>query len=204
MPAARLLSLPDELVVMIASFCCVKDVIHFASVSFIPVPGIPLTYPLHQTCRFLVRLNQNRALWIHFLSALDVQQAPNISPTHSLSGLTTLSIREIVIDALKKDHEWHTREHAKILHSQELRIPAPGGAEPRTCISARILPGGKEVVVLNCGRIEIWSLEEGQCIWACPDYEGGQFCLTYDFELADDKKSLNIACVFDSMIQVYP
>lgn len=69
-----------------------------------------------------------------------------------------------------------------MVHDFELRVEAPeNGTELPMC--ARLLPGRKEVLTLNCGRIELWSLEPHSCIWHAPPFLGRFACSSFDFDV---------------------
>lgn len=58
----------------------------------------------------------------------------------------------------------------------------------------RLLPGAREAVLLNNGRVELWSIESRECFWGAPPaYDGKHDCMAYDCELSHDEKIVSIA-----------
>lgn len=110
----------------------------------------------------------------------------------------------MVIRAVRTEHTWNMEGCVKVAHDIELSINPPEGNNLQACISPRLLPGGWDAVILNCGRLELWSLDTRTRLWACPQYEGGHYCLSFDMDLSEDGKTLNIAGVFDSMVHANP
>ena len=70
--------------------------------------------------------------------------------------------------------------------------------DPLGWVEPRLLPGGNEVLVENQGVLELWCLKSGQRIWSAPE---DKECFSFDFELTNEGRTLNIASVFSSIEQ---
>ncbi|THH10694.1 hypothetical protein EW145_g1143 [Phellinidium pouzarii] len=172
-----LLSLPEELIITVIFSCSVDDILN-----------------LENTCTSIRHLCQSRVIWLSLIQSLDVEQAPDLPPNQPLESLSSSDLKGKVIRAKRSYHRWNT-EGCRISKQIELHVDVPLDATPSR-LDPRLLPGGREVLVENGGRLELWSLVSHERLWTAPHNEGHCECLSFDFELAQDSAILNIAGIF--------
>lgn len=97
--------------------------------------------------------------------------------------------------AIGAAHNWCTEGCLKITRRVELQVGLPEDGDPDKGVKPRLLPGGREVLMENYGRLELWSLLSKERLWVSPEYKDRD-CITFDFQLSDDGKAVNIADVF--------
>ncbi|KAL5511005.1 hypothetical protein ACEPAG_3724 [Sanghuangporus baumii] len=179
---AKILSLPDELLVELVSRCSLGDVLH-----------------LEATCRRLYRLCNNRQIWVDLLQSLDIDCAPDVPPQVSMELLSLVDLREKVKDAVTRCQAWKNPDKLQIFYDLVLRVPLPD-TESDVHSSARLLPGGaqKYLLISNSGRLELWCLRTLSRIWNAPLLRGRNQCTSFDFELETDGKFVTIVGEFIS------
>ena len=151
---------------------------------------------LLQTCKTLYELCQARAVWDTCLQRLDVECAPSLNPFEPLISKPTPDLKEMVIRAIRRHKNWSdpTQEHK--LRSVDLPITRDAG-DLDILVEPRLLPGGKEVLILNCGRLELWSLVTKERIWEIKSPVGRFSCAGFDFDIVDNGNVLNVAILFE-------
>lgn len=104
------------------------------------------------------------------------------------------------------DINWRTSGRLKVKRRTQLQLEdiQGEGVDMDGLTDARLLPGAKELVCVNRGRLELWTLENPECLWAAPPYNGKHDCLNFDLELTDSGNLLNIAGLFASEDQFHP
>ena len=142
----------------------------------------------HRKCR-------DKLLWLQLLRRLDVIEAPDLPPGEQIRCLTALDLRRKVIGAVKASYDWRNKGHISVSRSAELRVRPADEVDPDKGVKPRLLPGGREVLMENCGRLELWSMVSKERLWASPVCQDRD-CITFEFQLSDDQKTLNIVDVF--------
>ena len=118
--------------------------------------------------------------------------APDCPFQHDLSNLSACELRKKVTGALRLSHNWNTVGHLKISLEVELSVEL---SDSEKYVKARLLPGGRELLVDNSDRLELWSLDSKERLWVSPHYEGRE-CIKFDFQVSEDKRMVDIADVF--------
>ncbi|KAH8108855.1 hypothetical protein DFH11DRAFT_1516248 [Phellopilus nigrolimitatus] len=174
----RLPNLPVELIVHIFSFCSFDDVRN-----------------LGRTCRYLHNLHNARPVWISLLRNLDIDQAPAIPSYLRLESLSTKELKKTVIKAIRTSDTWHSHETLRVSQVMELRINTADPAD-LDGIDPRLLPGGQHVLLERRGQLELWSTNSRELVWTAPADSENHGCISFDFELVEDGKTLMVAGVF--------
>ena len=104
------------------------------------------------------------------------------------------------------DFNWRTAGRLQVKRRIQLQLEdiLEEDVDVEGLTDARLLPGAKEVICINRGRLELWTLENPGCLWAAPLYGGRRDCLNFDCELTNGGNSLNIAGLFASGDQFHP
>lgn len=134
------------------------------------------------------------------LESLDIDCAPDLPPCICIDSLKTEDIKKKVTQAVSVHHSWTTLDRMKVARETEIPIPPPEFGQTGNLVEPRVLPGCQEIIVVNCGRLELWSTETKSRIWFLPIYEEYFDCVSFDCELKPGKtgnsKQLVIAAVF--------
>ncbi|OCB87931.1 hypothetical protein A7U60_g4887 [Sanghuangporus baumii] len=179
LPETKILSLPDELLVELISRCSLEDVLH-----------------LEATCRRLYRLCNSRQIWADLLRCLDIDCAPDVPPQVSMESLSLVDLREKVKGAVMRCRAWKSPDKLRIFYDLVLQVPFPNDSDVHS--SARLLPGGRYLLVSNSGRLELWCLRTLSRIWNAPLFRGVNQCTSFDFELETDGRFVTIVGEFIS------
>ncbi|EJD04781.1 uncharacterized protein FOMMEDRAFT_132672 [Fomitiporia mediterranea MF3/22] len=173
-----LLTLPDELLAEIVHHCSIEGVLC-----------------LEMTCKQFSRLCNTRLVWLRLLHNFDVACSPNLPPYQSCRDLTVNSLKTIVTDAVKCFHSWRKAGKLRVFHGLSLQIESPQYGS-RVPMMARLLPGGRQLLVLNSGRLELWSLETASCAWQAPEFHGDYQCSSFDFHTLESGSDIVIVAEF--------
>lgn len=133
---------------------------------------------------------------MRLLRGLDADCAPDLPPHIPLESLVFSDLREKVTSAIREARRWKKPESLQYSACYELQLePLENGSElPMS--AARLLPGKKELLVLNYGRIELWSVEPPTCIWQAPPFLGQHCCSSFDFDIVEDGKMVMVVGEF--------
>ena len=108
--------------------------------------------------------------------------------------LTASELKAVVNRAISRHEAWSKAHKAHKLDVKNLPFPIralwrEGVAEPR------ILPGGKHMLLLMEGQLQLWTIEPQECIWTAPRCAGQETCLIFEFELIDNGKKIRVATI---------
>ncbi|EJD04798.1 uncharacterized protein FOMMEDRAFT_139520 [Fomitiporia mediterranea MF3/22] len=162
-----LVTLPDELLAEVVHHCSAEDVLC-----------------LEMTCKQLSRMCNTRLVWLRLLHNLDVTCSPNLPLYQSCRDLTVNSLKTIVTDAVKCFHSWKKAGNLRVFHCLSLQVESPQNGS-QIPMMARLLPGGRQLLILNSGRLELWSLKTVSCVWQAPEFHGGYQCSSFDFHMLE-------------------
>ena len=137
-------------------------------------------------------------MWLSLLQSLDVLHAPDLPPGIALRSLSTSDLRSRVVRAERSFATWNSGRALSASRSLEISIDPYVDSETYERLDPRLLPGGQRLVVNNNGRLEIWSLEPRQRLWAAtsPHEDLGRDAISYDCEVAENGAAIMIAAVF--------
>ena len=144
----------------------------------------------------MYRKCQDRAIWLRLLRTLDVQLAPNLPPGIPVTSLPASDLKAIVVSAHRADYRWRTEGRLHVGRRVEMQVDYPATGRPVGRPEPRLLPGAREALLICGGRLELWELETRVCVWTAPDREAGYDCVSFDFEVAEDGRTMNIAGIF--------
>ena len=194
--AKSLLSLPDEVISEVLSYCDVEDLLHVEQVrvSFFP-RAISVYESLPQTCKRLQKACQGRDVWRSQLQALDIDTAPYLPPFHRLATMTASSLKDGAVTGVRTRDLWRNPRKMKIVKEDEINFTEGVITRP---MEPRRIPGGDEVLLGRSGKLEIWSLATHQCIWTAPSPPRAYFCTSVDFDVVGKGREVMIACEFSS------
>ncbi|EJD02480.1 uncharacterized protein FOMMEDRAFT_134996 [Fomitiporia mediterranea MF3/22] len=176
---STLLSLPDEIIIEILINCPIKTVLR-----------------VERTCRSLHQVCQSRPVWKALLEGLDIEHAPSVNPFEPLDAVPVPDLKQTVISAIRKHRNWRDPRQVHDMFVVDLPLDrSPEGWD--VIVEPRLLPSGKEILVLNCGMIELWSLETKERLWALTSPMGRSSCAGYDFEVTNGGTTLVTALLFE-------
>lgn len=101
-------------------------------------------------------------------------------------------MRRKVIGALRLSHDWNTLGQLKAVRKAEFTIEL---FDSEKYVKPRLLPGGRELLVDNSERLELWSLDSKESLWVSPAFENRE-CIRFDFQVSDDGRTVDIIDVF--------
>lgn len=138
-------------------------------------------------------------VWRSLLTKLRDDEAPDLPPHISVDGLSTSELRTIVLGGLRQKLLWDsTSTSMKPSRVDEVLLwDSPSStAEQAPRIDARLVPGGRHVLVENGSCIQLWSVGTGQLVWSTPLLPDSHACLAFDFEVATGGEGIMIAALF--------
>lgn len=133
-------------------------------------------------------------MWSSLLNRLEDDQAPDLPPHISPESLSAQNLQFTVLSGVRGKLLWEKAPKlARIeeLHLQDTSIEA----DPSRRVDARLLPGGKYVLIDNCGALELWSLASKRRLWTASTHELRDDCVSFDFEVVDGGTRLMVATV---------
>ncbi|KAL5525082.1 hypothetical protein ACEPAF_8951 [Sanghuangporus sanghuang] len=176
----HLLTLPDELIFEILSYCPVENILK-----------------LEGTCKRMYQICRSHAIWRSLVQRLDVSQAPSTNPFHSIESLPEPELRWKVINAVQRHRVWTTPGNVPPMRVLELPLPH---IEESRIMKTRLLPGGKEILISNHGSVEFWSIESMERLWSIPAPEDHIDTVGFDFDIVDNGEVLAIAIVCEDAV----
>lgn len=134
------------------------------------------------------------------MSKLKDEESPCLPPHISMSALSALELRTIIIEGLKVNRAWN-RPGGTLLptSTKELRLPEdPSSSQDqgKTLRDIRLLPGAKHVLIEHDKCIEIWDIGKDVKIGSTPPCLAYDLCLTFDVEIVRGGEELIIAGIF--------
>ncbi|KAL5532571.1 hypothetical protein ACEPAF_4345 [Sanghuangporus sanghuang] len=137
-----------------------------------------------------------RKVWDACIQRLDVECAPNLNPFESITSKSAPDLKRTVISAIQRHRNWADPRQHHNLHVTDLPITRPAG-ELDILVEPRLLPGGRDILILNCGRLELWSLVTKEKLWEIKSPVGRFSCAGFDYDVVDDGNMLNVAILFE-------
>lgn len=137
-------------------------------------------------------------IWLELLHGLDIDCAPDLLPPR-IQDLSLSDLKYKVVDAVSGSLSGMGSKRFSINNEKVIHIVTPQNSSDQF-VDARLLPGGKEILVLNCNHLELWSVDDGVCSWYAPPYRGLSKCSSFDFELVENGTVVMIVGVFSNTI----
>lgn len=150
---------------------------------------------------------EDRATWISLLKNLDVNRAPDITNHLSLSSLSSIEAKDKLAKAFRLEYGWRTtgalavtqRVTASVSPRErpgDILAPMTGRVEPF------LIPGGKYALLVNYGRLELWSVNSPTCHWVASNPSPGSLdCTAFEFDMQEDGAMLVISAAYIDLIR---
>ena len=120
-------------------------------------------------------LSKSRPLWLRLLHDLEGDDVPSIPPHVPLGSLHHPQLRDLVIEARRRDAAWQTKSQLKLLHETILtyRSADVGDMFDPTDFAPVlfVLPGGEYVLSMWPeveGYVMCWSVSKRKWLWSYP------------------------------------
>lgn len=138
-------------------------------------------------------------MWHHQVRGLDVDYAPWVPPSRGWESFTTEELKGIVTDAVKRRALWNKPERMQLVKKSEVEFEAPDEADEvdgGRIVEPRIVPGGKHVLTVRSGVIELWDTTTGEHVWTGESPPRHTRCEYIALDIIEDGKTLAIAAKF--------
>ena len=125
---------------------------------------------------------------------MDLRAAPDLPPHISIDDLSVQELKSKVVDATLNALAWMKRHSLKLSLKSELELDAEQKDYP---VAVKVVPGGKMILVVNNGQLEVWSVESKMCLWSARTVvrEDDLECTSFDFDLQKTPDGLNLMIV---------
>lgn len=151
----------------------------------------------------------DRATWLPFLKDLDVSRAPDINHHTSLYSLSSIETKEKLVRAFLLEYGWRTAGALGVSRRATANVlprEIPEGVVPELetrRVEPHIIPGGKHVLLRNCGQLELWSVNPlaPTCLWTAPVPSPFFInCMDFDFHLQQEGAILVITAAYVNIV----
>ena len=135
-------------------------------------------------------------MWASLLNKLEDSQSPDLPPHISPDNLNSVELQHMVIGGIRNKSTWD--KDPKLTRMEELRIQDLSSEDASSLrrVDARLVPGGRYILVDNCGSLTLWDIATHRCLWIVPTRTGRDDCISFDFEVVDGGARLMVAVVF--------
>ena len=123
-----------------------------------------------------------RTVWLAQLGTIGQEYLPHTSPHHPLSTLSPGQIRDDVVNLTHLQSALETPNSLKLLKENAITFAEPSSR----IVEPRFVPGGKEIFLVQSGRLEMWNLEDCKHICSAPHPPTHPYCTAIDSDLSID------------------
>lgn len=117
------------------------------------------------------------------LQNCSIEHTPDLPPHRPLSSFSNAELKNKLVSSIRNDYRWRTP--GKLPTPRVVSMNFGQASAGDALVEPKLLPGAKEMLSIQNGRLELWSIEDQVMLWAAPASVETYVCLGYEFELLE-------------------
>lgn len=135
-----------------------------------------------------------RSIWLTQLSAIGPEYLPHTSPHQPLSSLSPEQLKVEVLNLTHLQGTLEAYNGLKLVKEKVISFESPS----LRVVEPRIVPGAREVFLVQLGRLELWSLQRHERICAAPSPTAFPYCTAIDIDLSSSRDAIMLVARYSS------